>query len=617
MRSRQVAKGLAIAFGLMVLLALNFYLRHTLEQADQRLYSFLEWWYADATTVVFSPDFPKWRLLLPIPEISGTWTTTTLILAHLVEVRIGPANTWYLFNAILIAVSVVTSWVVLRSWVFGFTLAICMGFGTQLYHTYGAPGSIGLTLLFVYYQLLMVCAFKVVSGERPWLWRFLFVPALFLTVLSYEGWLDFLVFVWLGGAYLGVVLWRLGDRARCRRLIAIVGIMTVCGAGYVFIKTTAGYAQGPGSESDVVFNYPARVIAVEDVISNVLTHGYIVFTNFLPPVLVGSNSLYELGPRQIVDLQANYSPQFSYLVVMSHVFFWRYYAGAAMVIYLLILWKAVRRSLIAPTAGRVTLAVFLIMAGIGGPTHDFIKFRAMNSMPLLGYHVLVGVLGISLVISFALMTASQQIRNRVGVAALILAAWGTLFYSALSRPAFLNHQAAQVGLGAPLYPDPMATLKSHLGLTSTPAPGAEVYQLTKFEPPVAAPAPPAVKAPDLSEWTASEGVIVTPTVRGHVVTGNGRGGYQLLSPPIAVSRQQRLAVRVALADGRRRVCIGVLDRLQESWLAFADATQPEITFDTAEAEEIRLALVDCRPAADRQPLRFTVDAVTYSVLNKP
>lgn len=615
MRSRQVAKGLAITFGVMALLALNFYLRHTLEHADQRLYSFLEWWYADVTTVIFSPDFPKWRLLLPIPEMSGTWTTTTLILTHLVEVRIGPANTWYLFNAILIVVSVITSWLVFRSWVFGFTLAICMGFGTQLYHTYATPGSIGFLLLFVYYQLLLVCAFKVVSGERPWLWRLLFVPALALTVLSYEGWLDFLVFAWLGGAYLGLVLWKLGDRTRLKRLMVIVGIMTACGAGYILIKTTSGYAQGPGSESDVVLNYPVRMIAVEDIISNVLTHGYIVFTNFLPPALVSSNSLYWLGPRQIVDLQSNYSPQFSYLVVMSHVFLWRYYAGAAMVIYLLVLWKVVRQSLLAPGASRVALAVFLIMAGIGGPTHDLIKYRAMNSMPLLGYHVLVGVLGISLVISFAMMTASQRIRSRAGVAVLIAATWGTIFYSALSRPAFLNHQAAQVGFGTPLYPDPMAALKSQLGLTNTPAPGAELYQLTKYQPATAAPAPPAVNAPDLKEWTASQGVNVTPTARGHVVAGNDRGGYQLISPPVSVPAG-RVFVRARVSAGAGRVCVGALDRLQQNWLVFGDAHQPELSFDTAEAIEMRLVLVDCRTAADRQPLRFTVDAVTYAVLDK-
>lgn len=611
-----VTRGVAIASGVIVLIVLNVYLRHTLEGADGRLYSFLQWWYSDATRVVFSPDYPKWRLLLPIPEMSGTWTTTTLILTYLVEVRIGAANTWYLFNAILIVSSVLTSWFAFRSWVFSFTLAICMGFGTQLYHTYGAPGSIGFTLLFAYYQCLLLAAFKLISGERPWLWRPLFGIALLATVLSYEGWLDFLVFAWLAGAYLGLVLWKLRDIARLRRLMAVVGIMTGFGAGYILIKTSSGYAQGLGSESDVVFNYPTAIIAIEDVISNVFTHNYIAFTNFLPPAFVSSNSLYWLGPRQIVDLQASYSPDWSYLVVMSHVFLWRYYAGAVMVIYLVMLWQVIRRSVNAPTIGLVSLALFLIMAGVGGPTHDLIKFRAMNSMPLLGYHVLVGVLGVSLVISLALMTATQRIRSRMGVCALIVAAWGTLFYSALSRPAFLSHQAAQVGFGTPLYPDPMAVLKTKLGLTHVPAPGAEIYQLAQYQPASAA-KPDVVTVPGVHEWTASAGVVVTPTARGYVVDGNGRSGLQLMSQAIRVPIGRRFRIQANVAYGYGGVCFGALDESQQKWLAFGDVTQRDLTFATTDSDVVYFAFADCRPAAERQPLRFTVDSVTYAVLNKP
>ncbi|MDP3716235.1 MAG: hypothetical protein Q8T13_00525 [Acidobacteriota bacterium] len=615
MPSRWTLRRLGLVVGLAALLALNYYLRSNLENPGQFLHSFLETSYPDATKVVFSPEFPRWKLLLPVRQISGSWTTTTLMLTHLVELRIGVVNTWLLFNAIAIIVSFAASWIIFRSWVFSYTLAICIGFGTHLYHTYGVSGTIGFYLLLSYYQVFLLCAYKVVSGERPWLWRTLFVPALFATVLSYEGWLDFLVFVWLAGAYLAAVLWKHGDRGRLWRLAGIVGTTSVCGVAYIAIKISLGYGQIPGNESDVVFNYPNTIIAVEDLISKVFGHAYIVFTNFLPPAFVSSNSLYWLGPDRIVDLQVNYHAQMSYLVVMNHMFLWRYYAGAAMVIFLLVTGNVIRKSLNAPTAGGVALAVFLIMAGTGGPTHDFIKFRPMNSMPVLGYHVLVGVLGMSLVISFALMTAAARIRSRVAVAALILATWGTIFYSALARPAFLAHQAAQVGLGQGLYPDPMATLKSRLGMSSVPAPGAEWYLLTKYQAPaIEPPPPPFQQAPDLKSWTYSLGVRLTPVAGGYRVDGNGNGGYQLVSPPIRVPTGQRLAIRTNLTDGRGRVCLGALDRLQQKWLAFGDGTPPGLTLETNQADEIRLVLADCRPVSDRQALRFTVAEVTYAVL---
>ena len=68
----------AIAAGLAAVLIANYYLRSSLEDAPRYLYSFIERFYPEEAKIVFG-QLPTWRLFLPIREISGTWSTTTLI----------------------------------------------------------------------------------------------------------------------------------------------------------------------------------------------------------------------------------------------------------------------------------------------------------------------------------------------------------------------------------------------------------------------------------------------------------------------------------------------------------------------------------------------------------
>src|SRR5262249_18329819 len=151
--------------------------------------------------------------------------------------------------------------------------AICFAFGTPLYHTYAVQGSVGYCLLFVYYQVVLVCVFKLLTTDRRHpLWWAVFGVALVTTALAYEAWLDFLVFAWLAAAYLAVMFVHTQRRHELRRLIAVVAVMTVVGGVYVYVKTHFGYGSVLGSESDVVFNYLRLAPAVEDVISNVITH---------------------------------------------------------------------------------------------------------------------------------------------------------------------------------------------------------------------------------------------------------------------------------------------------------------------------------------------------------
>ena len=113
----------AIAAGLAAVLIANYYLRSSLEDAPRYLYSFIQRFYPEEAKIVFG-QLPTWRLFLPIREISGTWSTTTLIQTSVLERSLTPAGVWYLYNAISILVAFGTTWALFRSAVFSFTFAL-------------------------------------------------------------------------------------------------------------------------------------------------------------------------------------------------------------------------------------------------------------------------------------------------------------------------------------------------------------------------------------------------------------------------------------------------------------------------------------------------------------
>jgi hypothetical protein len=622
---------------LALLVWMNYYLRHTLELADQHMYSFYKYFYPAQEKVIFSAATPWWKLLLPIPQFTGTWNTTTLVLMRLLEDDIKPATAWYVFNAVLIVVSFWASWAVFRSRVFSYTLAICMGFGTQLYIAYPNSGPISFPLLFAYYELLLLCAYKVITAEQHRrMWMLLFVPALLLTVLAYEGWLDLLVFFWLASAYLYVMFGRMGLPVLRRRVVGVAAVMSAVGLAYIVTKIVVGYGQTPGMESDVVFNYPSLAPAIEDYLSNAITNFYMAATNFLPPSLVSSTAFYQLGGDRLVDLQHGYHAPFSYLVPMHYLFLWRYFAGMAVAVYLFVMAHLVRRCWNEPTADRLALILCLLLMAVAGPTHNFVKFRPMNAMAVQTYHVMTGVLGAALTISLLLMRVWTQWPRWIG-GPTVAFGWAVIFYGALARPGMISHQAAQSGIGVQAYPNPMAVLMTKLGRPYQLPGGLALYQLMKYSPSAtpavaattpAAPAVPETRrfeggvaplpqlAPPLSQWSHVPGVSVTVESRGSVVQGDDtQMGYQLTSPPVQVTPHRTLLVRVSGTIDQGRVCIGALDEGQGHWVVPADSARQEIVVDTADNRHITIVFANCMPATPTPvPTRFTIESVSYGML---
>ncbi len=445
--------------------------------------------------------------------------------------------------------------------------------------------------------------------------------------------------MWIAIPILAVLCWRSQLWTRFYRLAAVFGGVTAVALAYVLVKVQTGSSPGGGSEADIVFHYPFWAPAIEDVGSNVLTHLYMAVTNFLPPSLLSSTALFELGGDKLVELQNSYAAPYSYLVPMHYLFLWRYAAGAVAVVVGYFFVRVLARAWRQPTADRVAAITFLLMAIMAGSTHAFVKIRPMKTAPVLGYHVFVGVLGVSLLLSYGLMVAWRDWRSAAARIGATAAVWAVIFYSALARPIMLNHLAAEVGLPG-FYPNPMNAFRLLLGRPEDPTGDLAGFQLVRNLPkaapepapaapaPVAAPVPAAPSSPsrslgdstaklpesviDLSVWDKLTDVKVTPEAGGYVVDGNASGGYQLMSPLMAVPASRLVLMRAAGTTERGRICLGVIDSAQQRWLHPPAVPESEFLFATGANRAVRVVFAAC--PGDSTAARFHLQSITYAIL---
>lgn len=593
---------LVIGLGLIALLWANYYLRSTLEDAPRYLYSFLEQFYPAQVPVIFG-QMPKWRWLLPLPELTGAWAASTLILTHVLELRLGPAGVWYLYNAIVILVSFACSFVLFRSAVFSFTFAMAMGFGTHFYQAYAVTGGIASYIFAAYHVLLLFTTVQVVRGVEPkWAWRAALAISLALNMLGYEGWLDFLVLVWVTTPFVYILLRRMERLEEAGRFVRLSALFTAAGIAYVVIKVTFGFGQKAGAESDIWLNYASAWLMADDFISNIFLHPYLSVSTFLPPMFAGANALFRLGAGRVLDAQHGYHGDYLYLVAMHQVFFWRFYAGAVLVLLLVGIRSAALRTWRQPSAWTLTLLVCLLMILVPGSTHSMVKFRAMNAMPAMAYHVTVGATGVSLLLAWSVTNVwrrSSRTGVRIGAVALV---WSIVFYAALARPAYLTHMAAQSGLGEFLYPNPMRALVEKLGGTYNAPAGMAEYRLRPVDRDETVGAVRDVLGdlpnplPPPAKWvTSADGITVTPAPDGSVVIDGDatQYGYQLESPVIAVRPGESYLVRVKYQTEAGRVCAGILVADRSRWVVSPDGRTPELAFQSGDLSGVRVVLANC------------------------
>ena len=657
MTASRLMRWFGVAAGLIALVALEIFLRRSLEHADQHLYAFLPYFYPAGEKLLFHGQVPLWRLFLPLPEFSGAWAGS-LIVTHLVEMRIGVANTWYLFNCLMLVGSFVAALLVVDSLAFAFTFAIAMGFGTQFIHAYTVTGGMASPLVTLVWEALLVCSYRVVVAEtHRAAWKTAFAVSALVAALTYEGWLDVAAFIIVAAPVFAVLAAGRAPAVR-RRLIGVAIAMLALSLVYVYLKTSFGNGQTAGSESDVVFNYHLWAPAIEDVVSNIITQLYISVTNFLPAIFLSSTALFTLGADKLVELQAGYHEPYAYLVPMHYVFLWRYAAGAVALACAYLVVVLGIRTWREPARDRIAVLVSLLLMIMAGSTHALIKIRPMKTMPVLGYHVTVGVIGAAMLIAYGVMVVWRDWRGTGSRVAVTACVWGVIFYGALTRPVMLNHMAVDVGLPG-LYPNPMNALRVMLGRPEDATGDLTGYRLVKYvppsetakppapvasapalaQPPAPASASPAPKAPSPSPAPAPAPVVLTlgdvapslPTtvpelfawerpadvkvsfVSGaYVVEGNASGGYQLTSPLITVPAMKQLLIKATGTVERGRICLGALDGSQQHWLHPPGAPTSEFLIDTGVNRAIRLVFAACPGNTDAP--RFHVQSISYAVL---
>lgn len=621
---RRSWRRVGLLVGLVAVVGANVYLRHVLEDAPRYLYSFLDVFYRDQLPIIQARPF--WRLLLPLPELTGAWAATTLLLIYQVERVWSPAGAWYLFNSLAIVVAWGTSWVVFRSAVFSFTFAIAIGFGTQFYHAYAVTGGIASYAMAAYNMLLLCTFVQIVRGAQPvWAWRVAFAVSVALNVLGYEGWLDVLVLIWAVTPLAFLGLRRLGLSDASTRLLRMTGVLTVVGLAYVIVKVTMGFGQAPGSESDILTNYASLRLVVDDLVANLFTHTYLAVSNFLPPALVGGTAMYWLGPDALVAAQHRYHEEVAHLVPLQQMFLWRFHAGATFALLIGALVVTWRRAWTAPSPWTLALGVFLMMILLAGPTHTFVKFRPMKAMPVMTYHVTVGILGMSLALAWLATTAWRTRRRFIGVVTVVLI-WGLVLYGALARPPYLAFMSAQVGLGEFLYPNPMRTLVEGLGGEYDAPRGLPAYRLAPYRPDDALGLARAALAdlpaplPPVETWVAGAGDWVRPADAGGIeVTGDdSQFGYQIMSPIVAVTPGATHLVRLRFEVLEGRVCAGVLSGDQQRWLVAPDGKSVEYSFDTGDLDAIRVVIANCYGYDAGNPRsRFRLTGGSFAVIASP
>ena len=441
---------------LLFFLIANFVLRAHLEQAKTFLWDYFSVAYADTLDKVYAK--PWYRLLLPIEEWTGSWTSTSLaLLPPLTKLTGSYPRVYLLLNALFVSTAFFTSWIAFRSRIFTITFTACAAFTTYNYHVYACTGSVNQYFIVSYLLWLLACQYRLFTTDGPkrgwWIgWSAAFV----LFVLSYEGWLSYVVWTWLMAPFAILTARKYGRSDQARLAATLLVVVTLTAGAYVLVKRDYGYGQTSGSESDVVFNYDDKMLAFEDIVSNFFTIFYTVVTNYTPPALVTSNSLQTHTPAELIAAQNGYHTNQSHLVPYNHLFLWRFYAGVAATLFVGVLIWLLRNTWQNPTRERFVILALMLMTLTGSPTHMLVKWRPMNVEPFISYHFFFGVIGLSLLLAYGTYLAATRLTSRRWAAVLIGLVWFDIGYCALARPALLNRMCSEVQMGT--YPDPWKTL---------------------------------------------------------------------------------------------------------------------------------------------------------------
>jgi hypothetical protein len=101
------------------------------------------------------------------------------------------------------------------------------------------------------------------------------------------------------------------------------------------------------------------------------------------------------------------------------------------------------------------------------------------------------------------------------------------------------------------------------------------------------------------------------------VAGNGKpSAAQFTSPPIAVPALGDVVVRLNYHVDAGTVCVGVLNKTEQSWLVVADEARATLEFVSDDSGAFRVVFTNCSGFGTREASRFTIHRVSYAVADR-
>lgn len=414
----------------------------------------------DATTQMLATDWT--RLFWPMEYEPGRiyWIPTTLLPTYAAERYLGPLASYLLFSCLFISTAFTLAFSLTRSLLFSSTLAFLFAFGTQINYVYTYGSLIPLYLLLTYIAVNLAIVVLLLRGRfSQGLGLAAFVATLFVIALSSEWWINYAVALTSAASFGFVWAFRHRHRQTMRVCGRVVGSTLAMLALYLLVRL-----QFPsqffrlGEEEELLLTYSSPILMIEDLVTNFFTLLYMSLANYLPSFVTSSNSLTHVGPELILSEQHGYHARYQNLVLMNHLFLWRFYAGVAVTIFIAFQIRSISQAWHSPEWSHVIIAVLMLMVMTGFTTHLAIKMRPYNSVAGLPYKVAISVSALSVLIAHLVTLAYAWLKSNAARRILVVGVWACIFAAALTRPGMQLHHLAQVGLIG--YRDPWAQLLS-------------------------------------------------------------------------------------------------------------------------------------------------------------
>jgi len=320
--------------------------------------------------------------------------------------------------------------------------------GTQLDYVYTNGDLLVLYVLLIYVSVNFAIAVLLVSGRLAgWKWLVAYISSLCWVALATEWWINYATAMIAASAF--GILWSSRDwnieirTASTRILLATISVLGT----YLVIRLQilAQFVRS-GAEEELLVTYSNYILMIEDFITNFFTLLYESLTNYLPSIVTSSNSLTYLGKEIIVAEQYGYDAEHVQLVVMSHLFLWRFYAGVAGTLFVgCVVWSVIRAWRTSSLAS-ASVAALTLMVVSGFSTHLMIKMRPFNSVPGLSYKVTISAAALTVLVAYLTTILSQRLRSRRAYFGAIACVWGSVFIAALTRPGMQARLLSEVGL---------------------------------------------------------------------------------------------------------------------------------------------------------------------------